>query len=278
MAGGGKVGHCGTLDPFATGLLIVLCGALTRAASYFTGMPKRYRAALKFGIATDTGDCTGTETGSAAIPAYDQITAVLPSFAGAILQTPHQYSAVKVDGRRSYENARMGVHTPLAARPINIYDLSVISWEPPFLEIDVACSAGTYIRQLAVDIAEQCGSAAHLTQLDRTGIGNFSVDSAVSSLDDISTDDLILPQHLPELSDRFRLCVISPADARAVRNGVAPERLAAYPEIQACAAPPTDMIVLVTERGDAGLSFAAVCVVTDGALRYLCVEPEHEGN
>lgn len=176
-----KIGHAGTLDPFATGVLLVLLGSATKRCEELMGQPKRYRATIKLGATTPTLDPTSDEIPAATTPAISltDVHAVLPRFTGTIEQLPPAFSALRIGGRRSYELARTGQEVPLKARPITIYALDLIRYDWPLLEIDVNCGKGTYIRSLARDIAEALGTTGYLTQLRRTAIGPFTADAAI---------------------------------------------------------------------------------------------------
>ena len=179
-----KVGHAGTLDPFATGVMVVLVGKATRLAKFVDKDAKEYEATVRFGYATDTGDLTGErigETGRSDISS-SEIRSVLDRFHGEILQTPPMYSAKKVDGKKLYELARRGEEIERKAVPVTIHEISVVSPDDASGEhhtIRVRCSAGTYIRTLAEDIAKALGTAAHLTELRRTASGRFSLADSV---------------------------------------------------------------------------------------------------
>lgn len=179
-----RVGHAGTLDPFATGLLVVLIGRATRLLPYLEGEPKVYDATIRFGTETDTDDCTGQSTRSAAMPAQQAVGDTIAHLTGALAQVPPAYSAKQVDGTRAYVAARRG--TPIELPPVRVF---VHSWRindraQADLAVTVTCSAGTYIRALARDLGRLSGSAAHLAALRRVSSGPFSVHDA-STIDDI---------------------------------------------------------------------------------------------
>jgi tRNA pseudouridine55 synthase len=174
----GKVGHTGTLDKFASGLLLVLVGQAGKLASLFSFCEKEYEGRIRFGIQTDTLDPEGKIIREADIPSREQVEAVLPGFRGEILQSPPAYSAIHIDGVRAHELTRQGKTPEMKKRPVFIYKLDLVSWEPPFASVRVCCSAGTYIRSLARDIAEAAGSCAHLDALVRTRIGAFQLSDA----------------------------------------------------------------------------------------------------
>ncbi|MDR1142871.1 MAG: tRNA pseudouridine(55) synthase TruB [Spirochaetaceae bacterium] len=184
----GKVCHTGTLDKFARGLLVVLAGPAVKLASRFSGCDKRYRATVKFGEETDTLDPEGAVIAAGPVPERAALEHILPRFTGGIMQAPPLFSAVHVDGVRAYKLARSPSLRPagdsaklvMKERPVTIYSLELLDWTPPLAELEVRCSAGTYIRSLARDIALALGSRAHLLSLTRTAVGGFSLDEALS--------------------------------------------------------------------------------------------------
>lgn len=180
-----KVGHTGTLDPFATGVMMVLIGKATRLAKFADRADKQYEATIRFGFATDTGDLTGTRVGDAGRSEIwsEEIESVLDRFRGEILQVPPMYSAKKIDGKKLYELARRGEEIERPAVPVTIREIELLKQEEEPRElhrIRVRCSAGTYIRTLAEDIAKALGTAAHLEELRRTASGSFSLAESVA--------------------------------------------------------------------------------------------------
>jgi tRNA pseudouridine55 synthase len=180
-----KVGHAGTLDPFATGLLIVLIGNETKNQDNFMKQDKQYEATLKLGFSSTTGDPEGEiREHSNLVPSFENVTNVISKFLGEITQTPPAYSAIKIKGKRAYEYARKGQEIEIKSRKIRINKIDVISNNYPELKIRVDCSSGTYIRTLAEDIGKNLGVGAYLTELRRTKIGNYSVNNA-KSIDEV---------------------------------------------------------------------------------------------
>lgn len=177
-----KVGHCGTLDPFATGLLILVTGKNTRRASEFSGLDKVYRAVIRLGATSTTGDPEGeiTDCDVAHMPNRDEVVAALQQFIGQITQTPPMYSAIKINGRRAYQLARAGQVVDMPSRQVTIYDIRLISYNYPDLTIETKVSSGTYIRSLAIDIGEVLHTGAYVTELRRLSVGEFTVDEAVA--------------------------------------------------------------------------------------------------
>lgn len=175
-----RVGHAGTLDPLATGLLVISLGAATRLNEYLLDKDKRYRARVRFGQTTETYDAEGAVlTHSEALPERGAVEAALKQFRGTIEQRPPAYSAIKRGGQRAYERARRGEAVTLEPRPVTIYALTLVEWSPPEAVLEVHCSAGTYLRSLAHDLGQALGCGAHLAALRRTGAGHFRVEDAL---------------------------------------------------------------------------------------------------
>ena len=177
-----KVGHAGTLDPLATGVLVVALGKATRLIQLVQQMQKRYVGTFELGKTSDTEDITGSITVSPehSPPSSEDLADSVRSMTGEILQRPPAYSALKVGGRRSYDLARSGQAVELKPRKVVIHSLRVVDYAYPFLKLDVECGSGTYIRSLGRDIGEALGCGAVMTALQRTAIGSFRLDSAVS--------------------------------------------------------------------------------------------------
>ena len=211
VLGARRVGHGGTLDPLATGLLPILVGPATKFADRLHAASKVYAALVTFGSETTTDDREGSTTRVADVPALtsDALDTALEAFRGPVAQVPPAFAAVKVDGRRAYSRARSGETMELAARPVTIERLAIASWETGTLRLLVVCSTGTYIRSLARDIGRAVGSAAHLGGLRRLAVGSLTVDDALSvetlraapqaAVRLREADDRILP-----LAERFR--------------------------------------------------------------------------
>ncbi len=171
-----KVGHTGTLDPFATGLLILLAGKATKKAPELTKKDKVYEATIRLGATSTTGDPEGeiTETG-AKLPTREEIEAVLPQFRGEIQQTPPAFSAIKVNGQRAYKLARAGKDVEIPSRTVTIYELEILDYDAPLLKIRTHVSSGTYIRTLAEDLGKALGCGAYCTELRRTKIADYDI-------------------------------------------------------------------------------------------------------
>lgn len=247
-----KIGHAGTLDPMATGLLILGVEGATRLLTFVVGLDKTYEATIRLGVSTDTDDADGTvvSTTDAAAVTSERIGSAIGTLTGPISQVPSTYSAIKVDGRRAYDLARAGEAVALKARAVTVSRFEVVGEERGALTIDldvvVDCSSGTYIRSLARDLGAALGVGGHLTRLRRTRIGPFSVDDA-AGVDAIDT----APQLTPAVAaaavlGRFD---VDGEDARDLRHGKrlvgAAERLAASP---IAAIDPSGMLVGIVER------------------------------
>lgn len=180
-----KVGHTGTLDPFATGLLILLSGKATKLSNQFLKLDKWYEATLCLGKISTTGDPEGaiTEVNVDRQPSYSDIEKILPDFLGNIKQTVPIFSAVKINGKRAYQLARQGQKVEMPTREIEIYELEVLSYHFPELVIRTHVSSGTYIRTLGEDLGQALGVGAYLTALRRTKVGNFNLNNAKSLTD-----------------------------------------------------------------------------------------------
>jgi tRNA pseudouridine55 synthase len=189
---GSKVGHTGTLDKFAEGLLPVLVGRAVKLSPWFSHGDKQYRGKIRFGVETDTLDPEGQIVAESGVPSREAVEAALPLFRGEILQAPPLYSAVHLEGRRASERARAGETPEMKKRPVTVYQLDMISWEPPFAEIAVHCSSGAYIRSLARDLAMAAGSRAYLAALTRTRFAGFNLSRAIRD-DDPNLPAALLP-------------------------------------------------------------------------------------
>lgn len=247
-----KVGHAGTLDPIASGVLVVCVGSATRLIEYVQRMPKRYRATFWLGHESVSEDVEGevTQLTDSPVPTADQIVAVLPQFTGVIQQVPPAFSALKVRGKRAYELARRGQDVELAARPIEIHSLSLVAYDYPRMILDIACGSGTYVRSLGRDLARALGSAAVMAELERTAIGSFEVETA-SDLTSIDSDSLgrhLLPA-LDAVADLPRV-TLNDDELGKIRNGVfVPNRFAVDgDEIAGCNAS-GQLVCLLTTRG-----------------------------
>ena len=175
-----KVGHAGTLDPLASGVLVVCVGSATRLIEYVQAMPKRYLGSFLLGRESDTEDIEGEVhlIAEARQPAMEEIRAEAARFVGHIEQRPPVYSALKVQGRRAYDLARAGRPVVLVARPVVVYRLEVVRYNYPELVLDIECGSGTYVRSLGRDLADALGTAAVMSSLVRTAVGCFELNDA----------------------------------------------------------------------------------------------------
>lgn len=177
-----KVGHCGTLDPFATGLLIVCTGKATKNVDDFSGLPKTYLCEFELGKMTDTMDCDGTIISESAVGNHtiESLRAVAAKFTGEIDQMPPAYSAIKVNGVAAYKLARKGQSPELKSRKIHVFQFDIIAYETPVLKTLIHCSKGTYVRALARDFGNELGCGAFVKSLQRESIGSFSLSQALT--------------------------------------------------------------------------------------------------
>lgn len=188
-----KTGHCGTLDKFAHGLMIVLSGSFTHLVPVFMGMDKTYEAVIEFGKMTDTLDPEGAVIETGPVPSGDTVRHAVERLVGEMDQVPPAYSAIHVNGKRSYQIARSGdLNLELKPRPVTIYSAELLFWDAPYATVRLHVSKGTYVRSYARDLGHECSSCAYVKELFRTGIGPFSIDEA------ISYDDIQAMKELPE--------------------------------------------------------------------------------
>jgi tRNA pseudouridine55 synthase len=219
-----RVGHAGTLDPFATGILLVLIGSATRLMEYVHLLPKTYEAELTLGATSDTDDLTGTLTTTSKYrPAQIEIDTILKSFVGNYEQMPPRYAAIKVKGKKLYEYARAGESITTKLRPVTIQAIERLKYEYPILTIKVVCSTGTYIRALGRDIGEKLTTGAHVSALQRTAIGQFELNQAWQ-LTDISPQSFPQALHpVAELVSHLPTVTLSDDNVVKLRQGRAVE-------------------------------------------------------
>jgi tRNA pseudouridine55 synthase len=280
LAGERRVGHAGTLDPMATGVLVVCLGAATRLVEYLADLDKSYRATIRFGAVTDTWDAEGeviatADTADLTLAAAES---ALAAFRGTIEQTPPMYSALKRDGRPLYELARQGVTVEREARLVEISRLEIISWAPPDLVVDITCSKGTYVRAIAHDLGAALGVGAHLAALARTRVGSFTLDSAVPP-EAITSGDAgallaaLRPAaaavgHLPAVT-------LTPDEAALVRQGRTVDLSpAALPPAVPADPPETLRLAALDEGGDLVAVLLPVCSeAAPGGPTRSCLPP-----
>lgn len=219
-----KIGHAGTLDPFATGVLPLALGEATKTAGYGLDKDKSYEFELAFGEARDTEDCTGkiTET-SDKRPTLAEIEAILPQFRGEITQIPPIYSAIHINGKRAYALARAGEKVEMQPRQVTIHRLELVTCHLPLVTSSVTCSKGTYIRSLARDIALKLGTVGHVSALRRTKSGVFTLDQAISlenlekSVSKAAVLELLQPIHA--VLDDILVLQVTGQEATNLRHG-----------------------------------------------------------
>lgn len=213
-----KVGHTGTLDSFADGLLVVLVGKLTHLVPHITNFDKTYIALIEFGSETDTLEPTGQVVKTGKIPTKEEVESVLPKFLGEIDQIPPAYSALHVDGKRASDLMREGKSVELKPRKITISSIKLLDFTDKFARIEVSCSKGTYIRSLARDIALACGTVAHLKELKRTRVGPFKLEDAVFGEEQIRSHLLDMDMNLAHLCG-MDTAILAPRYINDFNNG-----------------------------------------------------------
>lgn len=229
-----RVGHTGTLDPFASGLLILCLGWSTRLAEFLTRLPKTYRARIRLGERTDTEDRTGTTIARSDAwreLSVDDVRSALQAQQGVVEQLPPAYSAKKVAGRRAYALAREGAAVSLRPQRVRITRAELLEFEPPDLEVEIECSSGTYVRSLARDLGAALGVGAHLLRLRRLQVGPFRVEDGLKLEDDPARDALLARLRPPEEAVAgLAQAVLDPEAAAAVAQGRAVAYREALPE------------------------------------------------
>lgn len=212
-----RIGHTGTLDPFATGLLVLLAGRATRLARWADAEPKVYEATIAFGTATDTDDATGAPVGEPAeAPSRAAVEQAIPRLTGRIAQRPPAYSAKQVGGVRAYDAARAGAPLELAPVEVDVHAWELLGWEPAALHVRITCGGGTYIRALARDLGTLSGSAAHLVRLRRIRVGPFDVASALP-VDALDRETPVRP--VRDVVAGMRAVTLDAPSAARVRHG-----------------------------------------------------------
>ncbi len=225
-----RVGHAGTLDPMATGVMLVCVGQAVRVTEYLIDHDKKYRARVRLGIETDTYDATGTVVAERAVnTTHAQVIDALKSFVGKLSQMPPAYSAIKQAGVPLYKLARRGIAVETSPRPVEIYSIDLLDIALPDIEFAVHCSKGTYIRSLAHDLGVKLGCGAHLSALTRTAVGQFSLDDAATldtadaiifysdGLASGGIERFLIP--LDEALLKFQAIVVDQATAKNIQQG-----------------------------------------------------------
>ncbi len=225
LAGFRQIGHLGTLDPLATGVLVLLLGKATRLVRFYTGRRKRYTAGFRFGFATNTYDSEGEAQGQDTAPALDraQLEAFAAEAMGRFAQMPPLFSAKKVHGRPAYELARKNVEFELKPAEVEIFEYRLMDIEGSTARFTIECSSGTYVRSLAHDMGKRLGCGAHLTEISRTAVGEFSIEQAIA-IEEIAEasragrlKDLIIP--LENLLPSYPRANVLPILEKRVRHG-----------------------------------------------------------
>ncbi len=219
-----KVGHTGTLDPDAVGVLPVCVGQATRLVEYLTEKDKTYKVVMAFGYETNTQDASGEITVRTALPALDKeaFCAVTEQFLGEIQQVPPMYSAIKKDGQPLYKLARQGIDVEVAPRPVVIHEIRVLMYNQEHAMLEVRCGKGTYIRTLCQDLGRACGSSAHMAYLMRTASGSFDIETAVTleKLQQAQEPECFLQDMNTSLHGMPMLTVDKPAVQTRLLNGL----------------------------------------------------------
>ena len=254
-----KIGHAGTLDPLATGVLVLCIGKATKLISHIQRMRKRYRGTFLLGQQSNTEDIEGTVQSlvGAPVPSAEEVRACLPEFLGTIQQRPPAFSALKVRGKRAYALARQGKIVELAPRPITIHELTLVEYSYPRMVVEIECGSGTYVRSLGRDIAERLGTGAVMSELVRTGVGEFRISESVSpeSINESNLAGSLLPPNLA-VRDLSR-AQLSDMEVRRVLNGLTIENrfhLEIPPPTEIAAIDATGQLVaiLVPRKGGLG--------------------------
>lgn len=225
---GRKCGHAGTLDRFASGLLVAFSGRLTGLCPLLAGLPKVYEARISFGRQTATLDPEGEVVASAPPPSLQAVEDALPSFLGVTAQAPPAYSAVHVGGRRAWRLARGGQAPEMPPRPVELHSYEVLGWEEGVLRMRLRVSKGFYVRSFARDLALACGSRAHLAALRRLSIGPYLVSEAAPCSDPAALEEWVGSHGALELLGRLdgaRILDLDPDEERRLSNGVLPAAL-----------------------------------------------------
>jgi tRNA pseudouridine55 synthase len=242
VAGRGKVGHAGTLDPFATGLLIVLVGRATRVQRFVMALPKTYRALARFGVVSDSGDPTGRLSATGTRTDEAVVRKALRALTGEILQRVPMTSAVKVGGERLYRKARRGesIERPVRAVHVSRLDLEGFDAQAQTAELELECSSGTYVRQLVADLGELCGAGAYCEELERRSIGPFELAQA--------DERRLIPlaEALAFLPER----VLDPGEVRVARHGGAIEDARGPDDAKAVRLTAEGELIALAERRD----------------------------
>ncbi|GAB4559873.1 MAG: tRNA pseudouridine(55) synthase TruB [Anaerolineae bacterium] len=258
ITGISRIGHTGTLDPIATGVLVLCLGKATRLSEYLQGHDKRYVATIRLGVSTNTYDAQGEVIQERPVPVLtiEQLRSILSRFAGPIGQRPPTFSAIKVQGTPAYRLARRGEVVQLPERQVIIHRLTLIDWSPPDLTIEVHCSAGTYIRSLAHDIGEAIGCGGHVRALRRTASGPFTIEQAITleTLAELAAQGRWQHQVLPIAAavQDLRQVLVSEQETAALRHGqpITADHAAQPDAIAAALTPDGQLVAIVRYDAD----------------------------
>lgn len=224
LLGARKAGHTGTLDPMATGVLLVCLNEATKVSRFFLDKDKTYHARLKLGERTDTLDADGEIIETRDVPLFTpgHIASVAKQFIGKIIQKPPMYSAIKLNGQPLYKLARRGIEVERAGRPVEIYNIELLQIDIPYVDIAVSCSKGTYIRTLCDEIGLMLGTGAHITALERTSISTFAIDASVTfdTLGQGISDDSPCVSSIDHALSDLSEVILNETDFSKARNGV----------------------------------------------------------
>ncbi|MCK5672037.1 MAG: tRNA pseudouridine(55) synthase TruB [Spirochaetales bacterium] len=221
MLNSGKVGHTGTLDKFAEGLMLVLTGKMTKLAPFFTNMDKEYIATYKFGEETETLDPEGKVIAVSDIPNISTIENNISNFTGNILQRPPDFSAIHINGQRAYKLAAAGKKPDIPKRSVLIHNYKIENWTPPYLSVKVKCSKGTYIRSLARDLGLACNSRAHVSSLLRTEVGKWHIKDSVLAENFNPETNIISGKDLFNMIDSINVFNVKKIQADMILKGIA---------------------------------------------------------
>lgn len=249
-----KIGHGGTLDPLATGVLPIALGEATKLTGRMLNGDKAYDFTVRLGVATETEDAEGAVVATSDVrPSRAAIEAILPRFTGPIAQRPPAYSALKVDGERAYARARAGETVVLPPRAVTIHALALLHADGETATFSVSCSKGTYVRSLARDIAEALGTVGHVVMLRRTKAGPFGLEGAITldKLDELAMDQRLIAALLPLTAglDDIPALAVNPGEAARLKSG---QTLAGRPEPDGLVVAMLDAVPVALARVEAG--------------------------
>lgn len=251
-----RIGHCGTLDPDASGVLLLAVGRATRFFPFLSGQDKVYRGEIRLGFSTDTYDASGVRTSPEAeeLPGEDRLAAAMKEMEGDILQFPPPYSAKKLGGKPLYKMARLGEEVPLKPCSVRVHQFNLLGFRPPFVDFEAGCSSGTYIRSLAHDLGRRLGCGAHLARLERTSVGGYRLSECLSPerirslAEEGRAEEFLIP--LEALLGDYPAIYLNDEGQRRVRNGnsVSNVHADAAAEGQAPSPPPASEVYRLFSR------------------------------